>query len=303
MGREIKRVPVDFDQPMYEVWQGFLMPKSLHETQCPFCEGSGYSAHAQRLQDLWYGHLTFDPATTGSTPWTADTPAVRKRAEWATERAPEFYGTGPFAIAREAARLADHFNTGWSHHLDQGDVDALVEAGRLHDFTHTWTRGEGWKPIEPAPEVTAAQVNEWSLTGLAHDSINCHVVIRARCKRDGMPETCQMCAGHGSTEAYPGQRAEAEAWTQTEPPKGEGWQLWETTSEGSPISPVFAIAEDLATWMSNPDRTDRYAKDWMPYPAAMQFIKAGWAPSLVSVAGGEVVQGAEWVGMADDQGG
>lgn len=24
-----------------------------------------------------------------------------------------------------------------------------------------------------------------------------------------------------------------------EPPKGEGYQLWETTSEGSPITPVF----------------------------------------------------------------
>lgn len=33
-----------------------------------------------------------------------------------------------------------------------------------------------------------------------------------------------------------------------EPPKGEGYQLWETTSEGSPISPVFASAEELAAW-------------------------------------------------------
>lgn len=33
-----------------------------------------------------------------------------------------------------------------------------------------------------------------------------------------------------------------------EPPRGEGWQLWETTSEGSPTSPVFKTAEELAIW-------------------------------------------------------
>lgn len=304
MGREIKRVPVDFDWPTYEVWHGFLMPESLRETQCTVCDGSGWSAHAQNLQSLWYGHggLPFDPATTGSTPWTAQTPAVRRHAEWAIERDPGFYGTGELAIAREAARLADFFNSGWCYHLDQNDVDALIEAERLYDLTHTFTPGEGWKPIEPRPTVTAAQVNEWSLTGLAHDSINSVIVIRARCKRDGLPDTCQMCLGHGSTEAYPGQRAEAEAWTAAEPPKGEGWQEWDTTSKGSPISAVFATAEDLAAWMSNPDRTDRYAKDWMPYPAAMQFIQAGWAPTFIGTAAGSIVQGTEHIGMAEQAG-
>lgn len=34
----------------------------------------------------------------------------------------------------------------------------------------------------------------------------------------------------------------------SEPPVGEGYQLWETTSEGSPISPVFSTAEELADW-------------------------------------------------------
>ena len=27
-----------------------------------------------------------------------------------------------------------------------------------------------------------------------------------------------------------------------------GWQLYETTSEGTPVSPVFATAEELAAW-------------------------------------------------------
>lgn len=45
-----------------------------------------------------------------------------------------------------------------------------------------------------------------------------------------------------------GQCDEADEWEHEEPPTGAGWQLWETTSEGSPISPVFASAEELADW-------------------------------------------------------
>lgn len=33
-----------------------------------------------------------------------------------------------------------------------------------------------------------------------------------------------------------------------EPPTGEGYQLWETTSEGSPASPVFATLDELCEW-------------------------------------------------------
>jgi len=33
-----------------------------------------------------------------------------------------------------------------------------------------------------------------------------------------------------------------------EVPVGEGYQLWETTSEGSPQSPVFATIDELCEW-------------------------------------------------------
>lgn len=33
-----------------------------------------------------------------------------------------------------------------------------------------------------------------------------------------------------------------------DPPEGEGWQLWETTTEGAPVSPVFRTPEELAEW-------------------------------------------------------
>lgn len=34
----------------------------------------------------------------------------------------------------------------------------------------------------------------------------------------------------------------------TEPPEGDGYQLWETTSEGSPQSPVFKTIDELCTY-------------------------------------------------------
>ncbi len=37
-------------------------------------------------------------------------------------------------------------------------------------------------------------------------------------------------------------------YNRIEPPKGDGYQLWETTSEGSPTSPVFATLEALCEW-------------------------------------------------------
>lgn len=297
MGCEVRRVPLDFDWPLNKVWEGFLSPDRFDEDKCPDCE-SGYSPEAQNLYDLWYGKIPFDPTSTGSTPWRHDTPAIRARAERNIADAPDYYGRGEAAIAREAQRLADHFNNGWLHHIDQDDVDALIEAGRLYDLTHVVVPGEGWKPKDPPVHPTAAEVNEWSLSGFGHDGINASVVIRARCEREGIDDTCPTCKGHGSVEKYEGQRAEAEAWESTDPPKGEGWQLWETVSEGSPVSPVFATADELAGWMSDPGRGDR----WVPPAAAAKFIADGWAPSFVGSPATGLVSGVEWVGHhADDE--
>ncbi|MEE2040086.1 hypothetical protein Q8791_22985 [Nocardiopsis sp. CT-R113] len=300
MGREVRRVPLDFDWEIGKVWDGFLLPKSLHEDSCPDCE-SGYSERGEYLHKLWYGNVPFRPEDNGSTPFTVDTPAVRAFAERNVSRSPEFYGigTGPdltgrgdAAVLREAHRLADHWNSGWGHHLNQDDVDALVAAGRLMDFTHTCKPGEGWKPIEPTPRPTAAEVNEWSLRGFGHDSLNAHVAIEARCAREGVPATCPTCDGHATVEAYTGQRADAEAWEPTPPPTGDGYQLWSTTTKGHPVSPVFDTPVGLARWMTTK------AEGWSrasSVEAALRFINAGWAPSMVVSAAG-VQPGVEVMG-------
>lgn len=287
MGREIKRMPLDFDWPLGEVWSGFLMPDTLREEECRYCNGQGYSPFARLQHSRWYGYVPFSPAETGSERLTPDTPAVRAFAERNVERAPDFYGGGEFAIRQEARRLADLWNGQMSHHLTQADVDALIEGGRLYDFTHTWVQGDGWKPKDPKPIVTAAEVNTWSLAGFGHDSINRWIVVRAICERQGKRETCEHCDGHGSHERYEGQRAEAEAWTAPELPTGDGWQLWSTTTEGHPVSPVFATGDELARWMStNPCG---FAGSTPSLETAMTWVHGdGWSPSMIGTASGVV---------------
>lgn len=253
------------------------MPDYLDAKPCGACEGSGTSPHARRLQDRWYGNVGFHPSETGSPLLTTDTPEVRAFAERNIGHAPDFYGDGEQAIVREATRLATMWNRQWCHHLDQDDVDALVAANRLWDFTRTLEAGNGWRDLDPCPEVTAAEVNAWSLAGFGHDSLNCWIVVKAKCVRGGQPTVCAVCNGDGSTERYAGQKAAAEAWEATPPPVGDGWQMWETTSEGSPVSPVFATAEELAQWLHT-------AKDY-DIDTARKFVESGWGPTFSHIGG------------------
>jgi hypothetical protein len=302
MSREVKRVPLDFSWPLNNVWEGYIMPNRLSERKCPDCE-HGYSPHAEYLHGLWYGHgrfdsergwLPFHPEQYGSKLLMPRTPAVWQFAERNVTQSPDYYGTGERAVFREAFRLANLWNGMWCHHLSQDDVNALIAAGRLTDFTHTWARGKGWRPKNPPVTPTAAQVNGWSLSSFGHDSVNAMIAIRARCERDGFPVSCATCDGHGSTEVYSGQRADADAWERFEPPAGEGWQLWETVSEGSPISPVFASAEELTRWISELPSSDL---SYAPLDAARKFITAGWAPSLVARSDIGVMTGIQSAGL------
>lgn len=299
MGREVKRVALDFDWPLDKVWEGFLTPDNLHEDGCTACGSTGYSPEANALHDRWYGKVPFDPSETGSTPFTPETPEVRAFAERHIANDSWFYGTGEAAIQKEALRYATLLNNRWCHHLEQADVDALVEAGRLMDFTHTWSKETRWQKIEPAPVITAEQVNRWSVLGFGHDSINCSVVIREHLKRQGKDDCCEVCKGHGTVEKYPGQRAEQEAWEPTEPPAGEGWQVWETVSEGSPISPVFADREGLIRWLMSP------AYSWgtsrpLTRQQAENFTESAWAPTMVLSAETGLVNGDQYISKQED---
>jgi hypothetical protein len=130
------------------------------------------------------------------------------------------------------------------------------------------------------------------LGGFGHDSINQWTVMKAECTRLGHSDTCAACDGEGCI--WPSQEAKDfhEAWEGTEPPAGEGYQIWETVSEGSPISPVFATPEALAEHMAG---TSWGADKGTPYETWLAFIKGpGWAPSVVMTSG-KIFSGVEAV--------
>jgi hypothetical protein len=63
-----------------------------------------------------------------------------------------------------------------------------------------------------------------------------------------------------------------DAWKPTDPPEGPGWQLWETVSEGSPVSPVLPTREAFVEYLMSQGSTRS---------AAEAFTKSGWTPSGV----------------------
>ncbi len=185
------------------------------------------------------------------------------------------------AIRREQARLFDLWRGQWCHHLVQADVDALVAARRLPDFTHRPLNADQMAKLEAQEAAggsgywleesngyhpTTDEVNAWSLSGLGHDAINQGVCVKARCAREGVPYQCPTC--HGSAEVWPSAEVKAQhaAWEPTEPPPGEGYQLWQDCSEESPISPVFATLDELCAWAAENATTfgsfKASAKEW-----------------------------------------
>ena len=69
-----------------------------------------------------------------------------------------------------------------------------------------------------------------------------------------MKDICELCHAHSGGKCSEDadycvldNEQNRTLWHQ-DPPEGEGYQLWETTTEGSPLSPVFSSLEELCTW-------------------------------------------------------
>lgn len=294
MEHYIKRVALDFSWPLAMPWKGYINPYAPKPCECG---GSGRSPYAQRVHDMLYGYVDFHPSQNGSTPLLPTHPAIVRLAKQTVEGNPtgykEMLGRVPgminipdvyafqkrwgvtvdlelfrkedILVRIESIRLAMKFNGSMSHHLSDEDVKALVDDDRLREFTCDLIQGQGWVRKEPAVVPSAAEVNERSVVGFLHDSINLHVVVRARCERANEPVECPKCEGEG--EIWPEEHHQAyEGWKPEEPPKGEGFQFWVVNDEGLryPVSTVFSEPEKLAAWMVDRLMLDaRTYDDWL----------------------------------------
>jgi hypothetical protein len=273
MSREVRRVPSGFGWPLNKTWTGYLEPEWLHLDACPDCY-YGYGPEALVLYKQWYGNLPFRPEDNDSVPVDADTPHVRAAAERNVAHAPKYYGTGELAIRREGVRLARLYNGYLSHHLSQQDVDELYDMGEMDRLTHKYDRDLGeWVDVSNGHRYSAAEINVMQSNFIANP-VDMWSFLKMRAARDGFDIACKTCGGDGSAEKWVGQKKAAKKWKPTKPPKGPAWQLWETTSEGSPVTPAFDTPEELARHM---------IRDGGDFEKALEFVTGeGWAPTMVS---------------------
>lgn len=253
MGRQIRRVPFDFDWPLNKVWKGFLTPERLREGPCSDCT-RGYTPAGE-----WLHTLASRLDMLGSD--IVDQRRGRALHPWLAQ---DSYP--PHDATHQVVRPSE----------DIIDLLTGLTGQDRSRYLHPLRGGDGYRIAMKIVEAAGLDPEAWGV--------------------------CPTCKGHASIEKYEGQRAEVEAWEPTEPPEGDGWQLWETVSEGSPISPVFPSAEELARWMASPAYTWGAVKedtDRPTYEAALRFVQAGWAPTGVVTPAG-VVSGVDWVGAQDD---
>ena len=232
MGRKLYRVPLDFDWPRNKTWKGYINPFWQLSQGCAACGETGHNPETWLISELFYAH---------------DQRLVRQISQGIvlTEQN-EAFVTSLVMNIRGWIR--------WCEHITQDEVEELVQKGRLAPWTRVYTPGEGWKPKDPPYMPTAEEINAANCYTSGrynamdrHDGINRGLLIEFRAKKFGVWGSCLHCSGDG--RIWPeGVKELYENWTKTKPPQGEGFQLWQTTSEGSPISPVFESLEALCAW-------------------------------------------------------
>lgn len=143
--------------------------------------------------------------------------------------------------------------------------------------SHPWVMAVPFvdRPIsEDIQELTEGLAGRSGARLLGHDALDRFAAAKAIVKAAGLdPATwgiCPECHGHAY---HPDDVEMVEGFERTEPPTGEGWQLWETVTVGSPISPVCETPEELARWCYH--HADLFAGVTASYEQWLSLIEHG----------------------------
>lgn len=206
----MKRVPMDFDWPLGRVWKGFLNP--YEGCNCPWCYDEGRrSSYGYTKEALEYEKLWY--------------------GQYCGEYVPHPYRPGERYCPSKKP-----------YTLERWEYDFIVSNDRLRKDLFECDP----KDVPPFEELT-----EWLLRhnlSLRIDAIFVSMMCDEYCRRKGVPSSCPHCNGSGKVWQTEEVHRLHDEWERIEPPTGEGFQLWETTSEGSPCSPVFASFDELCEW-------------------------------------------------------
>ena len=213
MGRTMKKVPMDFDWPLGRIWKGYVNP--YHGVDCPWCfdkrteRSHGFSKEAWEYYKTWYGHLMGKPFVTN--PYKPDTRYCPQAKPYTMER-----WEYDFIVSHKERLCEQFFGT--------------CDESRIPFFEN---------------------LNDWLLTrkyGLDVDSVFIWIMTEEYCRRNGYEYMCPHCKGEGKVWFSEEVKNLNKQWKPEEPPTGEGFQLWNTTGEGAPMSPVFKTFEELCVW-------------------------------------------------------
>lgn len=145
-------------------------------------------------------------------------------------------------------------------------------------FVHNIALGHNVIPSPDMADLTEGLAGRRSRLPFGHDAIDRWNAVDKIVAAAGLdPKVWGVCQTCGGECIHPDHKEAFEAWEEKQPPVGQGWQVWETVSEGSPISPVFKTAEECAAWV------EKY--EHCTPEAALAFVNQGWAPSGVMVNG------------------
>jgi hypothetical protein len=94
-------------------------------------------------------------------------------------------------------------------------------------------------------------------------------------------QTCDDCRAFAKAKKMEMTSHDCPEFDCFDPPEGVGWQMWETTSEGSPMSPVFKTPQELAMWLYD-NNASSFGNQTSTYEEWLTMITTtGWAPSAV----------------------
>jgi hypothetical protein len=176
-------------------------------------------------------------------------------------------------------------------------ADSDSRRGRVHPYFGAM----GLFPDQPAEPEKMAELarpllgDRYDVCVLGiHDAINQWCAEKKILESLGLPGDWGHCPTCDGSNIHPDHREAYEAWEKTPPPEGDGWQMWETCSEGSPISPVFETPEELARWLADTNAS-AFGSEGASYDNWLGMIREGWAASACADSQG-LRSGVEMIG-------
>lgn len=201
-----------------------------------------------------------------STPWGRSKPPSRMHG--ATERFVPLYGDSFTPAHDEWDRERAEWEAGKHEHLE---------------FLMKYHSAEGWvdhkgEREDPKPYTVYAEDGE--------------TVVR-----EFFPKTVEEILEVYPYSEYAGEPTPETYFPDFDVPEDDlGWCLYETVTEGTPVTPVFATAEELVDHLATVGQD--YDQQPLRRTAAEALVRSGWAPSAMTI-GGTFLEGAKDADLLD----